>query len=118
MLLKDKVVIVSGIGPGLGQELAFASAREGARVVLAARTQSFLDEIEAKLRDGGTETLSLSTDIADRVSARLSEKVIATCDAIQPAASSGSGVRSDSSASNPTAKWCVVLPVGELRTRR
>ena len=66
MLLKDKVVIVSGIGPGLGQELAFASAREGAKVVLAARTQSFLDEIEAKLRESGTETLSLSTDIADR----------------------------------------------------
>ncbi|MFP8881907.1 MAG: SDR family oxidoreductase [Myxococcota bacterium] len=66
MLLKDKVVIVSGIGPGLGQELAFASAREGARVVLAARTQSFLDEIEAKLRESGTETLSVSTDIANR----------------------------------------------------
>jgi NAD(P)-dependent dehydrogenase (short-subunit alcohol dehydrogenase family) len=66
MLLKDKVVVVSGIGPGLGQELAFASAREGARVVLAARTQGFLDEIEAKLREGGCETLAVSTDISDR----------------------------------------------------
>ena len=28
MLLKDKVVIVSGIGPGLGQELAYGAARE------------------------------------------------------------------------------------------
>ena len=66
MLLKDKVVIVSGIGPGLGQELAFAAAREGAHVVLAARTQSFLDEIEAKLREAGSETLAVSTDISDR----------------------------------------------------
>ena len=31
MLLKDKVVIVSGIGPGLGQELAYGAAREGAK---------------------------------------------------------------------------------------
>ena len=33
MLLEDKVVIVSGIGAGLGQELAYAAAREGAKVV-------------------------------------------------------------------------------------
>ncbi|MFT6050955.1 MAG: NAD(P)-dependent dehydrogenase (short-subunit alcohol dehydrogenase family), partial [Halioglobus sp.] len=30
MLLKDKVVIVSGIGPGLGQELSTLAAQEGA----------------------------------------------------------------------------------------
>jgi NAD(P)-dependent dehydrogenase (short-subunit alcohol dehydrogenase family) len=41
MLLKDKVVIVSGIGPGLGVKLAVEAAREGARaVVAAARTTS------------------------------------------------------------------------------
>ena len=45
MILKDKVVIVSGIGPGLGQELAINAGREGAKVVLAARTQAFLDEV-------------------------------------------------------------------------
>ena len=34
MLLEDKVAIISGIGPGLGQELAYVFAREGARLVL------------------------------------------------------------------------------------
>ena len=34
MLLKDKVVIVSGIGPGLGVKLAIEAAREGARGVV------------------------------------------------------------------------------------
>ncbi len=29
MLLKDKVVMVSGIGPGLGIKLALEAAREG-----------------------------------------------------------------------------------------
>ena len=31
MLLKDKVVMVSGIGPGMGIKLALEAAREGAR---------------------------------------------------------------------------------------
>lgn len=66
MLLSEKVVIVSGIGPGLGQELASAAAREGARVVLAARTRSFLAEIEARIRSDGGRTLAVPTDIADR----------------------------------------------------
>ena len=34
MLLKDKVVIVSGVGPGMGQALARIAAAEGARAVL------------------------------------------------------------------------------------
>ncbi|NED52071.1 short-chain dehydrogenase, partial [Micromonospora aurantiaca] len=36
-LLKDKVVVVSGVGPGLGRGLAVQCAKAGADVVLAAR---------------------------------------------------------------------------------
>ena len=63
MLLRDKVVIVSGVGPGLGRELAFCAGREGARVVLAARTESFLEEVRAKLEAAGTEALAVPTDV-------------------------------------------------------
>jgi len=68
MLLQDKVVIVSGIGPGLGQELAHAAVREGAAgVVLAARTESYLKEVDGELRAAGYEdTLVQPTDIAQR----------------------------------------------------
>ncbi len=69
MLLKDKVVIVSGIGPGLGQELSTLAAQEGAAaVVLAARTQEKLDAAEQEIADLGlgTRTLKVATDIADR----------------------------------------------------
>lgn len=39
MLLENKVVVVSGIGPGLGVKLAVEAAREGARGIVAlART--------------------------------------------------------------------------------
>ena len=63
MILKDKVIIVSGIGPGLGQELAINAGREGAKVVLAARTQAFLDEVNAEVEKTGAETLVVATDI-------------------------------------------------------
>lgn len=66
MLLRDKVVIVSGVGPGLGQELAYCAGREGARVVLAARTEPFLEEVRAKLVAAGTESLAVPTDITSR----------------------------------------------------
>lgn len=69
MLLKDKVVIVSGIGPGLGQELSTLAAKEGASaVVLAARTQEKLDVAEQEINDLGlgTKVLKMATDIAQK----------------------------------------------------
>jgi NAD(P)-dependent dehydrogenase (short-subunit alcohol dehydrogenase family) len=68
MLLQDKVVIVSGIGPGLGQELSTLAAKEGASaVVLAARTPAKLDTAEAEIQalGLGTRVLKMVTDIAD-----------------------------------------------------
>jgi len=67
MLLKDKVVIVSGIGPGLGIELAVQAAAQGAKLAIAARTPSKLDDAEAEVaRLGlGTEVLKVATDISD-----------------------------------------------------
>ena len=69
MLLKNKVVIVSGIGPGLGVKLAVEAAREGARaLVLGARTAAKLDDAEARIRALGVdcEILKVAVDITDR----------------------------------------------------
>ena len=68
MLLRDKVVIVSGIGPGLGQELALEAARQGAKVAMCARTASKLDDAEALIRSEGLDNavLKVATDISDR----------------------------------------------------
>jgi len=69
VLLKDKVVIVSGIGPGLGIKLAIEAAREGAAgVVAGARTAAKLDEAEARIREAGFKTpvLKCVTDITSR----------------------------------------------------
>lgn len=68
MLLKDKVVIVSGIGPGLGIELALEAARQGARLAICARTQSKLDDAVKQIAALGlnTQVLALATDISRR----------------------------------------------------
>ena len=67
MMLENKVVIVSGIGPGLGQELSTLAAREGASaVVLAARTAAKLDTAETEINalGLGTAVLKVPTDIS------------------------------------------------------
>ena len=66
MLLEDKVVIVSGIGPGLGGELALEAARQGASLAIAARTPEKLDAAEREIRSAGLEVplLKVPTDIS------------------------------------------------------
>jgi len=60
MLLQDKVVIISGIGPGLGRSIAVRCAEQGADVVLAARTASRLDEVAKEVAALGRRALAAS----------------------------------------------------------
>lgn len=69
MLLKDKVVVITGIGPGLGLKMALLAAQEGvAGLVLASRSadklQAAADEI-AQLDGaaGACKVLQVPTDI-------------------------------------------------------
>jgi len=63
MLLKDKVVIVSGVGPGMGQSLARMAALEGAKVVLGARSKSYLDEVAADIKSKGGKAVAQACDV-------------------------------------------------------
>lgn len=70
MLLKNRVTIISGIGPGLGQAIAQALSREGSAVVLAARTEEKLQTLAKEIRDRGGRALAVATDIGDGASCR------------------------------------------------
>src|SRR4051812_13719621 len=63
MLLEDKVVIVSGVGPGLGQANAKALAREGATVVLAARNADYLAQVQQEIEAAGGRALAVPTNL-------------------------------------------------------
>ena len=62
-MLQDKVVVVSGVGPGLGRSIALQAAKAGADLVLAARTEARLDEVAAEAKDLGRRVLTVGTDI-------------------------------------------------------
>jgi len=63
MILENKVVIVSGIGPGLGQELAYGAAREGAKLVIAARSTELLNKLQAEISEAGSDVIAVPCDI-------------------------------------------------------
>jgi NAD(P)-dependent dehydrogenase (short-subunit alcohol dehydrogenase family) len=65
MLLKEKVAVVSGVGPGLGKEIALALVREGASVVMGARTESYLGELADEIDRAGGQVAFAPTDITD-----------------------------------------------------
>jgi NAD(P)-dependent dehydrogenase (short-subunit alcohol dehydrogenase family) len=65
MILEGKTVVVTGVGGGLGRECAASALRDGANVVLAARTADTLDSTAAELDPGGERVATQVTDITD-----------------------------------------------------
>lgn len=70
MMLAGKVAVVTGAGPGLGRTLAVLMAREGADVVLAARTPDTLGRIAAEVAAAGRAALPVRTDVSDPAQVR------------------------------------------------
>ena len=60
-----KVAIVTGAGLGIGRGIALGFAEAGADVVLAARTESDLEEVAAQVESRGRRALVVPTDVTD-----------------------------------------------------
>ncbi|HUD17006.1 MAG TPA: SDR family oxidoreductase, partial [Acidimicrobiales bacterium] len=68
MILQDKTVLITGVGQGLGRECANSALRDGANVVLAARTGDKLTAIAEELDPSGERVATHVTDITDAAS--------------------------------------------------
>ncbi|WP_405506003.1 SDR family oxidoreductase [Streptomyces purpurascens] len=64
-LLAGKTVVVSGVGAGLGRQVAAAVVRDGGRAVLGARTEANLAKTAAEIDPGGAHTAYRAVDITD-----------------------------------------------------
>ncbi|WP_295559211.1 SDR family NAD(P)-dependent oxidoreductase [uncultured Hyphomicrobium sp.] len=60
---KDRIALVTGASRGLGRALAIALAREGAHVVISARTPGALEEVDDEIRATGGQATILKLDL-------------------------------------------------------
>lgn len=65
MILEGRTVVVTGVGAGLGAEVARLAIRDGANVVIAARTESVLEKTAEELDPTGKRVAWGRTDITE-----------------------------------------------------
>ncbi|MBV8924910.1 MAG: SDR family oxidoreductase [Bradyrhizobium sp.] len=63
--MEGKVAIVTGAGRGIGRGIAVEFAREGARVVVASRSQSTVDRTVAEIRAEGGMAIGVVCDVGE-----------------------------------------------------
>jgi short-subunit dehydrogenase len=61
--LKNKVVLITGASSGFGEDAARLFAREGCKVVLAARRLEKLQALAAEIQNEGGEALAIPVDV-------------------------------------------------------
>ena len=78
MMLKDRIVVVTGAGRGLGRAFAEACATEGATVVVADINAAWGEETARALKALGKEAVFLPVDLGEPASIEAFAAALAT----------------------------------------
>jgi short-subunit dehydrogenase len=64
--VREQVIVITGASSGIGLATAIEAAKQGAKVVLSARSEAALSEIATQIRNQGGDAISIAADVADR----------------------------------------------------
>jgi len=64
--LDQQVIVITGASSGIGLATAESAARQGAKVVLAARSKQALTDLANRIQAAGGDALPVACDVADR----------------------------------------------------
>jgi NAD(P)-dependent dehydrogenase (short-subunit alcohol dehydrogenase family) len=64
MMLKNKVVMITGVTQGLGRALTLTFAKEGAKLAVCARREKELAEVKREAEALGAEVLAIKADVS------------------------------------------------------
>ena len=61
----SRIAFITGAGRGIGEAIARAFAREGIRVICAARTQDEIERVASEIRDQGGNAIAVVCDVTN-----------------------------------------------------
>ena len=74
MRFQDQAVLVTGGGSGIGQQVCYAAAKEGARVAVGNLDPERAEATAAEIRNRRGEAQAFQVDVADPASMRVSSR--------------------------------------------